>query len=420
MTDTFRRACLVAAVAIGCAFSAFQILHDVRVPVRLLPGVAARVNGRQIDMDSINRTVAGMDTRERRSESATRRDVLSRMIDEELLVQHALDSGAAETSPEVRAALVRSAITRVNAEAAAEPISEGELTEYFEAHRQVYATAARFDVTPFYFESHDADAAQSSTTAVSASAAVGHSDAATARASTVAGHTGATVVSANTGASLTCATVVSVNTGASLTGATVVSVNTAAGLTAIVSTSTAASLAGAAAAAAAARATAARAAIQAGTPFEQLLNTSDRPPFDSPSQQITPRTLANYFGPATADAVDNLAPGQTTEVTQLGNGVVFIYLNNKIPGEVPSLASIRDLVAADAMRDRQEHALEALLASLHQAARIELAALATAALPSAVSPNAASSSTTLPGAVSPSTTSPAVPANRPSPVTASR
>jgi len=43
-----------------------------------------------------------------------------------------------------------------------------------------------------------------------------------------------------------------------------------------------------------------------------------------------------------------------TEVTQLGSGVVFIYLNHKIPSEVPSLASIRELVAADAMRDRQE------------------------------------------------------------------
>ncbi len=153
MTDAFRRACLIAAVICGCAFSAFQIIHNVRVPVRLLPGVAARVNGRSIDQDSINRTVAGMDARERRSESATRQDVLSRMIDEELLIQHALDSGAAETSPEVRAALVHSAITRVNAEAAAEPVSDRELSDYFEAHRQIYATSARFDVTPFYFES---------------------------------------------------------------------------------------------------------------------------------------------------------------------------------------------------------------------------------------------------------------------------
>src|ERR1700722_7099046 len=161
MTDAFRRACLVAAVAIGCAYSAFQILHDVRVPVQLLPGVAARVNGRSIDRDSVNRTVAGMDARERRSESATRQVVLSRMIDEELLVQHALDSGAAETSPEVRAALVRSAITRANADAAAEPVSDEELSDYFDAHRQVYATSARLDVTPLYFASKDLRVAQS-------------------------------------------------------------------------------------------------------------------------------------------------------------------------------------------------------------------------------------------------------------------
>ena len=122
MTDRFRRACLVAAVVIGCAWSAFQILHDVRVPVQLLPGVAARVNGRSIDTDSVNRTVAGMDARVRRSEATARHEVLGRMIHEELLVQHALDSGAAETNPEVRAALVRSAITRVNSEAAAEPV----------------------------------------------------------------------------------------------------------------------------------------------------------------------------------------------------------------------------------------------------------------------------------------------------------
>ena len=152
MSDGFRRACLAVAVVIGCAYSAFQILHDVRVPVRLLPGVAARVNGHPIDADSVNRTVAGMDARMRRSETAARHDVLSRMIDEELLVQHALDSGAAQTNPEVRAALVRSAITRVNSEAAAEPVSEREVSGYFEAHKEAYAAPASFDVTALYFE----------------------------------------------------------------------------------------------------------------------------------------------------------------------------------------------------------------------------------------------------------------------------
>ena len=335
MTDSFRRACLVVAVVAGCAFSAFQILHDVRVPVQLLPGVAARVNGHRIDVDSINRTVAGMDARMRGSSETARRDVLSRMIDEELLVQHALDSGAADTNPEVRAALVRSAITRINSEAAAEPISERELREYFEAHRQVYAPAASFDITPLYFA--DAAARAHGTTA------------------------------AQTGGA---------NAGAARAGGS-------------------------------ARATAARAALESGTPIGQVATTADALPFTAPGQHVSPRTLDNYFGPAIADAIDHLAVGHATEATQLGNGVVVIYLNKKTPGEVPTLAGIHDLVAAEALRDRQEHALDALLASLRQSARIEgNASTASAAPPLAAVPRAALPIEAAPGTPAPGTTAP--------------
>ena len=304
MTDNFRRACLVGAVVIGCAWSAVQILHDVRLPVQLLRGVAARVNGRSIDTDSINRTVAGMDARVRRSEATARHEVLGRMIDEELLVQHALDSGAAETNPEVRSALVRSAITRVNSEAAAEPVAEAELVAYFDAHKEVYATAAGYDVTPLYFEAGASQSTSARTTAAPATTA---------------------------------------------------------------------------------RANAARAALEAGTPVEQVAAAADPLPFGSPGSQVSPRTLANYFGPALAEAVGRVAVGHSTEPTQLGNGVVILYLNNKTPGETPSLASIHDLVAADALRDRQEHALEALLASLRQSAHIEFATLPNPAPPVAAS-----------------------------------
>jgi len=303
MSDSFRRACLVVAVIAGCGYSAFQILHDVRVPVELLPGVAARVNGHPIDTDSVNRTVAGMDARMRRSEAAARHDVLSRMIDEELLVQHALDSGASETNPEVRAALVRSAIARVNSEAAAEPVSEREVSEYFEAHREAYAAAASFDATPLYFEA-PASQAGTANASVDASTPGRLSDGATSARS---------------------------------------------------------------------RAAAARAAIEGGASIEQVASTADALPFAAPGSHVSPRTLANYFGPGIADAVGRLTVGHTTEVTPFGNGVVFIYLNNKTPGEIPSLASIHDLVAADALRDRQERALEALLASLRQSAHVELA-----------------------------------------------
>jgi hypothetical protein len=153
MTSAARRAWLIAGAVTGCLLSAIQILHDARIPLRFLPGVAARVNGREIDAASVDRTVAGFDARLRNSEPAARKRVVSRMIDEELLVQHALDSGAAETDPEVRAALVRAAITRVNMEVSSQSVSESEIRAFYQSHRDAYASPAEFQVTPLYFES---------------------------------------------------------------------------------------------------------------------------------------------------------------------------------------------------------------------------------------------------------------------------
>jgi hypothetical protein len=151
-TNGARRAWLLTGALVGCLVAAAQILHDLRVPVRLLDGVAARVNGREIDSSSIERTVAGSDAALRATGAAAGNRVLARMIDEELLLQQALDSGAAQTDPEVRAALVRAAINRVNAETAALPMSRGDIEAHFAAHRTAYASPTRYAVTPLYFE----------------------------------------------------------------------------------------------------------------------------------------------------------------------------------------------------------------------------------------------------------------------------
>ena len=146
-----RRAWLLAGALVGCLAGAAEILHGLRVPVRLLDGVAARVNGREIDSSSVERTVAGADAAIRATGAAAGNRVLARMIDEELLLQQALDSGAAQTDPEVRAALVRAAINRVNAETAALPMTRGDIEAYFAAHRAAYAAPTRYAVTPLYF-----------------------------------------------------------------------------------------------------------------------------------------------------------------------------------------------------------------------------------------------------------------------------
>jgi parvulin-like peptidyl-prolyl isomerase len=285
MTSFGRRAWLIAGALTGCLLSAIQILHDARIPVRFLPGVAARVNGREIDAASVDRTVAGFDGRLRNSEAAARKRVVSRMIDEELLVQHALHSGAAETDPEVRAALVRAAIARVNSEVSSQSVSESEIGAFYQSHRSTYASPAEFQVTPLYFESRAfpnmEDARQ--------------------------------------------------------------------------------------------RADSARAGVRAGQTVESLRRAADVLPFGPPMQLATARTLANYFGPPLADELDGLQAGEATEPAAFGHGVLLLYLNRRVDGATPNLQSIHDLVQADALRDKQEAALEDLLASLRKSARIDIA-----------------------------------------------
>jgi parvulin-like peptidyl-prolyl isomerase len=284
MTSGARRAWLIAGALTGCLLSAIQILHAARIPVGFLPGVAARVNGRDIEAASVDRTVAGLDARLRNSEQAARKRVVSRMIDEELLVQHALDSGAAETDPEVRAALVRAAVTRVNSEVSSQSVSESEIGAFYQSHRSAYASPAEFQVTPLYFESRafpDMEEAQR-------------------------------------------------------------------------------------------RADSARAGVRAGQTVESLRRAADVLPFGPPAQLATARTLANYFGWPLADELGRIQAGQTTEPATFGRGVLLLYLNQRVDGATPNLQSIHDLVQADALRDKQEAALEELLASLRKSAHIDI------------------------------------------------
>jgi parvulin-like peptidyl-prolyl isomerase len=285
VTAAARRAWLIAGALTGCLLSALQILHHARIPVGFLPGVAARVNGREIDAASVDRTVAGFDALLRDSEPAARKRVVSRMIDEELLLQHALDNGAAETDPEVRAALVRAAISRVNSEVSSQSVSESEIGAFYQSHRSAYASPAEFQVTPLYFESRafpNMEEAQR-------------------------------------------------------------------------------------------RADSARAGVAAGQTVESLQRAADVLPFRPPAQLVTGRTLANYFGSPLADELDRLRAGEATEPTTFGHGVLLLYLNRRVEGATPNLQSVHDLVHADALRDKQEAALEDLLASLRKSAHIDIA-----------------------------------------------
>jgi hypothetical protein len=207
------------------------------------------------------------------------------MIDEELLVQHALDAGAAETDPEVRAALVRAAITRVNSEVSSQSVSDSEVGAFYQSHRSAYASPAEFQVTPLYFESRAFPNIEEARR----------------------------------------------------------------------------------------RADSARAGVRAGQTVESLQRAADVLPFGPPAQLATARTLANYFGSSLAGDLDRLRAGEATPPATFGHGVLLLYLNRRVDGATPNLQSIHDLVQADALRDKQEAALDNLLASLRKSARIDIA-----------------------------------------------
>jgi hypothetical protein len=285
MTDRTRRLWLLLALLAGALWSGAQILRQVHWSLRLQPGVVARVNDHVIDRDSIDRTVAGLDARVRRDEGAARQDVLQRMIDEELLVQHALDSGVPQSSPEVRAALVRSAITRLNDEIAAEPLSENELQTYFAAHGAAYATATRVALDTFYFESPAFPELQP----------------------------------------------------------------------------------------ARARAAATLALLRGQTPPSVATVASDQLPFSLPEAPISLQTLTNYLGPDTAAAVAHLPAKACSEPLPFARGTLLVCIRERSGGSIPALDRIRDLVLADALRERQEQGLQSLLLSLRRNAHIDVA-----------------------------------------------
>jgi hypothetical protein len=121
------------------------------------------------------------------------------------------------------------------------------------------------------------------------------------------------------------------------------------------------------------RAEAVRTALRAGEPVELLARTADTLPFVPPGELATASTLVNYFGSTVVNSIDEVRIGGSTPPIDFGRGILIVYVSRRIDGGIPALDSIRSLVAADWLRERQEAALAKLLDSLHKAAHIDVA-----------------------------------------------
>ncbi|MFO0691034.1 MAG: peptidylprolyl isomerase [Myxococcota bacterium] len=114
--------------------------------------VAAIVGERVIRRVDYERMLAGIE-RDLRSpiDDATRRRVLERMVDEELLVQQALALGLAAADRRVRGELVSGLVDSVVAEADREEPSAGDIERHYREHTDFFTRPGRLRVEALFF-----------------------------------------------------------------------------------------------------------------------------------------------------------------------------------------------------------------------------------------------------------------------------
>ena len=154
---------LSAGAALGLGLAAGGLLRSGGPGSSLPPGAVALVNDAVIRADDFERLVGGVerDTNAAATE-VLRERVLARMIEEELLVQRALELGLARADRRVRADLVSAVIASVTADPEREPTLE-ELREFYEEEREFFTQPGRMHLRQVFFRvrraEQDAEAA---------------------------------------------------------------------------------------------------------------------------------------------------------------------------------------------------------------------------------------------------------------------
>ena len=147
---------LAAGAAIGLALATFGLLERPTDPRLLAPDAAAQVGGRTIRRIDYERVLAGVegDLRNPLDESDRRR-VLNRMIDEELLVQRALELGLAAIDRRVRGELTAGLMDSIVGEADAYEASPREVARHFEENIDFFTRPGRLHAQTIFFSARN-------------------------------------------------------------------------------------------------------------------------------------------------------------------------------------------------------------------------------------------------------------------------
>jgi hypothetical protein len=143
---------LVLAIAVGLGFA---LIARWIAPSRsrVLPSDAiARVNDVLIRREDYERALDSLASDRRTAiDAAQRRRVLDRLIDEELLVQHGLATGAFRSDPKVRADLVAGVANIVTAEQEDAQPSAATLAAFYAAHGDRFVEPGRVRMRQIFF-----------------------------------------------------------------------------------------------------------------------------------------------------------------------------------------------------------------------------------------------------------------------------
>ena len=135
---------LVAGAVAGLLAAGYGILRQDDAAVPLPATAVARVNEQLITRDSYDRALARLAIDDLADDDKAR--LLQRLVDDELLVQRALELGMAQSDIEVRNAIVNSLIASITAEADAASPSDEELARYLADNAERFSYVASLSV----------------------------------------------------------------------------------------------------------------------------------------------------------------------------------------------------------------------------------------------------------------------------------
>jgi peptidylprolyl isomerase len=135
---------LAAGALAGLAAAAASLLGPAGGAQTLPPGAIARVNGTLIRAEEYERLLAGLEG-DRRTPLADedRRRVIDRLVEEELLVQHALALGLARSDRRVRADLVSAVLGSLAAAGDGYAPGDDEVRAFYAENREFFAGPGR-------------------------------------------------------------------------------------------------------------------------------------------------------------------------------------------------------------------------------------------------------------------------------------